>query len=89
LLGVTSIFIIGYIISLKLIVINKLLIAGTIVFVSGIIINELLLMVQGVEAMSYTAIPYINEMLLGAALVLLSGTIIIFFGNLRQPNRSR
>jgi hypothetical protein len=89
LLGVTSIFIIGYIISFKLLVINKLLLTGIIVFVSGIIINELLLMVQGVEAMSYTAIPYINEMLLGAALVLLSGTIIIFFGNLRQPNRSR
>jgi hypothetical protein len=77
LLGVTSIFIIGYIISLKLIVINKLLIAGTIVFIAGIIINELLLMVQGVAAMSYTAIPYINEMLLGAAIILLSGTSVI------------
>jgi hypothetical protein len=77
LLGVTSIFIIGYIISLKLIVINKLLIAGTIVFIAGIIINELLLMVQGVAAMSYTAIPYINEMLLGAAIILLSGTSVM------------
>lgn len=77
LLGVTSIFIIGYIISLKLIVINKLLIAGTIVFVAGIIINELLLMIQGVAAMSYTAIPYINEMLLGAAIILLSGTSVM------------
>ena len=77
LLGVTSIFIIGYIISLKLIVINKLLITGTIVFVAGIIINELLLMVQGVAALNYTVIPYINEMLLWAAIILLSGTSVM------------
>jgi hypothetical protein len=89
LLGVTSIFILGYIISFKLININKMLIAGTIVFVTGIIINELLLMLQGVAAMSYTAIPYINEVLLGAALILFSGTIIIFFGNLWQTNTIR
>jgi len=87
LLGVTSIFIIGYIISFELININKILITGTKVFVAGIIINEILLMVQGVAAMSYTAIPYINEMLLGAAMILLSGTMIITFSNLKQSNR--
>jgi len=77
LLGVTSIFIIGYIVSFRLISINKKLIAGTNIFVAGIITNEILLMVQGVAAMSYTAIPYINEMLLGAAIMLLSGAIVI------------
>ena len=77
LLGVTSIFIIGYIISFKLIKINKLLITGTIIFVAGIIINELLLMIQGVAALSYTGIPYINETLLGAAIILLSGTLVM------------
>lgn len=77
LLGVTSIFIIGYVISFELIKINKLLISGTIIFVSGIIINEILLMIQGVAALSYKAIPYINEMLLGAAMILLSGTLVM------------
>lgn len=85
LLGVTSIFIIGYIISFKLIKINKLLIVGTVIFVSGIIINELFLMIQGVAALNYTAIPYINEMLLGAATILLSGTIVMSI-NIKQNN---
>lgn len=85
LLGVTSIFIIGYIISFKLIIINKLVIKGTIVFVAGIIINELLLMTQGVSALSYIALPYINELLLVAALILFIGTITISVGNLVKP----
>jgi hypothetical protein len=80
LLGVTSIFIIGYIISFKLIITNKLVIKGTIVFIAGIIINELLLMTQGVAALSYIAIPYINEMLLVAAMILFIGTITISLG---------
>ena len=85
LLGVTSIFIIGYIISFKLIIINKLVIKGTIVFVAGIIINELLLMTQGVSALSYIALPYINELLLAAAMILFIGTITISLGNLVKP----
>ena len=84
LLGVTSIFIIGYIISFKLIILNKLVIKGTIIFVAGIIINELLLMIQGVTALGYIAIPYINELLLGAAMILFIGTITISLGNLRS-----
>ena len=80
LLGVTSIFIIGYIISFKLIITNKLAIKGIIVFIAGIIINELLLMTQGVAALSYIAIPYINEMLLVAAMILFIGTITISLG---------
>lgn len=78
LLGVTSIFILGYIISFKLIPINKLLIRGIFVFVAGVIINELFLMIQGIEALNYTGIPHINEMLLGAAFILLSGIFMMF-----------
>ena len=51
---------------------------GIFIFVSGVIINELLLMVQGVSALSYTAIPAINELLLFAAVVLLTGIAIAF-----------
>ncbi|HQT23682.1 MAG: hypothetical protein B7X86_05605 [Sphingobacteriales bacterium 17-39-43] len=77
LLGVTSIFLLGYIVSFELIRINKLLIKGIFIFVAGVIINELLLMIQGVAALSYTAIPYINEMLLAAAVILFSGILIM------------
>jgi hypothetical protein len=37
-------------------------------------------MTQGVAALSYIAIPYINEMLLVAAMILFIGTITISLG---------
>lgn len=95
LLGVTTIFILGYIISFKLININKILIRGVLLFVIGIIINELLLMVQGVSAMSYIIVPYINEMLFTVAIIMLIGTFIIFTSTLARniksiiPNKSK
>ena len=78
LLAVTSIFIIGYIVSFELVKVTKSFLWGIFIFVSGVIINELLLMVQGVSALSYTAIPAINELLLFAAVVLLTGIAIAF-----------
>jgi hypothetical protein len=87
LLGVTSIFLLGYIVSFELIRINKLLIRGIFIFVAGVIINELLLMVQGVSALSYKAIPYINEMLLATAAILFSGILIMLisgFSSMKQ-----
>lgn len=86
LLGVTSIFIIGYIVSFKLININNLLIKGIYVFVFGIIVNELLLMIQGVAALSYTGIPYIHIMLLAAAGVLFLGILIMLVSRLKYFN---
>lgn len=83
LLGVTSIFILGYIVSFELISINKQLITGIFIFVSGVVINELLLLVQGVAAFSYTSIPYINEMLLGAAVILLAGVSVTLVSRFR------
>ncbi|CAN5482205.1 hypothetical protein BH11BAC3_BH11BAC3_39150 [soil metagenome] len=80
LLAVTSLFIIGYIISFQLIPLNKRLINGVIVFVSGIILNELLLMIEGIFDFSYNPVPYINQLLLIAALVLLLGAFMIFTG---------
>ena len=88
LLGVTSIFIIGYIISFKLILITKKLIVGVFVFVAGIIINELLLMVQGVAALTYTGIPYINMMLLLAAAILFTGSLIIFLSRIESHSEN-
>lgn len=78
LLAVTSVFIIGYIVSFELIPITKRLITGIFIFVAGIIVNELLLMVQGVASFTYTSIPHINLMLLVASLILFVGTGIMF-----------
>ena len=84
LLAVTSIFIIGYIVSYELIPVTKKLITGIFIFVAGIIINELLLMVQGVAALTYTNIPYMNILLLITALVLFAGIGIMFTSILKK-----
>ena len=84
LLGVTSIFIIGYIFSQKFIRVSKSILIGISIFVVGVIVNELLLMVQGVAAMAYQVVPHIQFMLLGAAIVLMVGLGILFFGTLAR-----
>ena len=78
LLAVTSIFIIGYIVSLNLIPVTKMFVAGTSIFVVGVITNELLLMAQGVAGLTYSIVPHINIMLLFAAIVLFCGIAMMF-----------
>lgn len=73
LLAITSVFIIGYIVACKLITINRRLLVGIFIFVGGVIINELLLMIQGVQALSYNSVPYINILLLVTAIILFLG----------------
>jgi hypothetical protein len=84
LLGVTTIFIIGYILSLQLIQVSKMIIWGASVFVVGVIINELLLMVQGVSALSYHSVPHIQILLLVAAVILMLGLLILFIGSVKR-----
>ena len=86
LLAVTSIFILGYIVSFELVPVTKKLITGVFIFVAGIIINELLLMVQGVAALTYNNIPYINILLLIAAVILFAGISIMFISRFKAPN---
>ena len=77
LLGVITIFIISYSFTYKLISINKRLIAGITIFVIGIFVNEILLMIQGISAMIYESVPFINESLLFAAVLLTAGMLVI------------
>ncbi|OIQ93661.1 hypothetical protein GALL_244200 [mine drainage metagenome] len=84
LLGLTSIFIIGYIVSKNLLSVNKTFMKGIYVFVTGIIINEILLMIQGVAGMGYVGIPFINELLLFAAVIMFSGVLLM-----NWPNKSQ
>jgi hypothetical protein len=78
LLAVTSIFIIGYIIALRLVVLNKILITGALIFAGGVFINEILLMIHGVAGLTYKRIPHINILLLIAAIILFIGIAIMF-----------
>ena len=84
LLGVTTIFIIGYIFSQKFIKVSKSILIGISIFVVGVIVNEILLMVQGVAAMAYRVVPHIQIMLFGAAVVLMAGLGILFIGTITR-----
>lgn len=80
LLGMFSIFLIAYIISLQQLPVNKTLLNGIRWFVAGVIINECALMLQGTAALSYQSIPYINESLLLTACLLFAGALTMNFG---------
>jgi hypothetical protein len=84
LLAVTSVFIIGYIVACKLISISQRLLAGIYIFVVGVIINELLLMIQGVQALSYNSFPHINILLLITAVTLFLGIGIMFVSQIKN-----
>lgn len=89
LLGVTTIFILGYIMSLQLVSISKLMAAGLYIFVAGVIFNELLLMVQGVAALMYKVVPHIQLMLFGASVILVAGLGILFASSFNREPESK
>ncbi len=78
LLGVITLFLWGYMFAEKYFCMNRQTTGSALVFATGVILNEVLLMVQGVSAMSYTSVPFINEMLLGTAFILFSGVLLMF-----------
>jgi hypothetical protein len=57
--------------------INKTAVTGIVIFIAGIFFNELILLIQGAGAISYISVPYTNEMLFGAAVLLFSGLLIL------------
>jgi len=80
LLGIITLFIIGYILAVNYISINKVTAAGLTVFVLGILFNEALLMTQGIADISYQDVPFINCLLLLAALILFAGILVVNYG---------
>jgi hypothetical protein len=79
-LGVITLFIIGYCTSKRFIHTTKSGNAGIIIFVAGIILNEIFLMTQGLSYMNYIQVPYINELLLVAAIFMLLGATLLISG---------
>jgi hypothetical protein len=51
---------------------------GVVIFAAGIIINEILLMIQGLSYMNYIRVPYISELLLAAAVCMLTGILLMY-----------
>ena len=79
LLGVITLFLLGYMFAEKHFYLNNSAKAGVFIFAGGVILNEVILMVQGVAAISYNTLPFINEMLLGTALILFTGALLLTF----------
>lgn len=77
LLGVITLFIIGYVIADNYIMLNKKMYAGIFIFTTGIILNEVVLMIQGVADLNYVSVPYSNEMLLVIAVIMFSGIALL------------
>ncbi len=77
LLGVITLFLLGSMFSEDNFYTNKTSVTGVFIFAGAVILNEVLLMVQGVAAIKYISIPFINEMLLGTALLLFTGALLM------------
>ncbi len=77
LLGFVSLFMLGYFVQSELLPGSRGMKKGVIVFTTGIILNEAVLMIQGLSAIGYIAIPHTNEILWGIALIMFSGILIL------------
>ena len=84
LLAIISLFLLFYIYANHLIHFNKPIKIGVIIFSIGVLLNEIILAVQGVASFSYTIIPFANEMLFGAAIILVSGIGITAFYSIKK-----
>lgn len=77
LLGVISLFLLSYFFAGEYIQANKKTSFAVFLFAAAVIINEILLMTQGVAAMSYENVPFINHFLFYAACGLFSGAFLL------------
>jgi len=84
LLAIISLFLLFYIYANHLIHSSPKIKLGVIIFSVGVLLNEIILAVQGIASFSYTLIPYANELLFGAAIVLVSGIGITAFYSIKK-----
>jgi hypothetical protein len=80
LLGLLTIFIVAYLKSTGLIARGGWRKTGIICFVAGIVIQEILLLLQGGMAIATATIPFINEALLFAAIIMFAGLLMLNVG---------
>lgn len=77
LLAFTSLFLIGYIYMNSLLKSNRLTTSGILLLAIGVLLNEVVLALQGIASLSYTPIPFANEMLFGIAALIFVSLIMI------------
>ena len=84
LLGVITLFIIGYMVTKGFVSMKRKSLVGICIFVTGIIFNEILLMEQGLEGFEYEIIPYSGELLLVAAGIMFSGILLFLISQFQH-----
>jgi hypothetical protein len=77
LIGVVSFYIFHYLIREKILMMNKNLNKGLLIFLGGFILNEIVLVLQGLSWLNIVGLPLTNESLFLAALLMLSGLIVV------------
>lgn len=77
LLGVITLFLLAFLMTEKLVFVTTRTLLAIKIFTAGVIINEGLLMIQGAAAIMYSTVTFINEGLLAAAAILLTGTLLL------------
>lgn len=84
LLAIISLFILFYIYANHLIFITKKIKYGILLFSIGVLLNEIVLAIQGLASLSYTKIPYVNEILFGIAIILLIGIGFVSYFSIKK-----
>jgi hypothetical protein len=77
LLGFVSLFVVAFFLQSGLTKENRNTTIGIYIFSAGIFFNEVILMLQGIGAIAYIAIPFANELLWVIALVMVSGVWMV------------
>lgn len=78
LLAITSIFLLTYAFLQAFIpVFSRPVRVASILFAAGVLMNELILGIQGIASISYTVIPFANEMLFAAAVFMLISIVML------------
>ena len=84
LLAIISVFLLVYLFSFNIITSRKYSIKALALFVFGVFLNEFILMVQGVASFSYILIPYANEALFGASVLMFLSMLGLFIFQLKN-----
>jgi len=84
LLAIITLFILFYIYANHLVFISKKIKYGLLLFSFGVLLNEIVLAIQGLASLSYTTIPYVNEILFAIAIVLFIGIGFITYFSIKK-----
>lgn len=82
--GIISFFILGYINEVLKPAHHHINEGGIILFVIGFLVQEIILMMQGLEAMEITPLPYANIILFACAILMAIGLIWIILGIMKR-----